>query len=87
MPDYKNKLAPDQVPASAHLTPWFDAPNRKTRRQRIVFGHWSTLGLMVRPDLVALDTGCVWGRQLTAIRLDDNRLYVQSSLEGAAEED
>ena len=87
MPDYKNKLTPDQVPACAHLTPWFDAPNRKTLRQRIVFGHWSTLGLMVRPDLVALDTGCVWGRQLTAIRLDDNKLYVQSSLEGAAEED
>jgi hypothetical protein len=42
---------------------------------------------MVRPDLVALDTGCVWGRQLTAIRLDDHKLYVQSSLEGAAEED
>lgn len=87
MPDYKNKLGPDQVPASAHLTPWFDVPHRKTLRQRIVFGHWSTLGLIVRPDLVALDTGCVWGRQLTAIRLDDNKLYMQSSLEGPAAED
>jgi bis(5'-nucleosyl)-tetraphosphatase (symmetrical) len=37
---------------------------------RIVFGHWSQLGLIVLPNLVSLDTGCVWGRQLTAVRLD-----------------
>jgi bis(5'-nucleosyl)-tetraphosphatase (symmetrical) len=35
-----------------------------------VFGHWSQLGLIVLPGLVSLDTGCVWGRQLTAVRLD-----------------
>jgi bis(5'-nucleosyl)-tetraphosphatase (symmetrical) len=37
----------------------------------VVFGHWSTLGLMLRPNLISLDTGCLWGGQLSAISLDD----------------
>lgn len=52
------------------LTPWFDVPGRRCADSRIVFGHWSQLGLIVRPDLVSLDSGCVWGRELTAVRLD-----------------
>jgi bis(5'-nucleosyl)-tetraphosphatase (symmetrical) len=52
------------------LRPWFDFENRETGDTRIVFGHWSALGLIAMPKLVSLDTGCVWGRQLTAIRLD-----------------
>jgi len=52
------------------LRPWFEADNPSWSGTRIVFGHWSALGLLVLPDLVALDTGCVWGRQLTAVRLD-----------------
>lgn len=52
------------------LVPWFDAPSRKTRDVHIVCGHWSALGLFRRADLTALDTGCVWGRALTAIPLD-----------------
>jgi bis(5'-nucleosyl)-tetraphosphatase (symmetrical) len=55
--------------------PWFDVPGRKTEDVTVVFGHWSTLGLMLRPDLVALDTGCVWGRQLTAVRLEDRAVF------------
>ncbi|MEL7187805.1 MAG: hypothetical protein AAFN50_15445, partial [Pseudomonadota bacterium] len=53
-----------------NLTPWFDAPDRRAEDSRIVFGHWSQLGLIVLPNLLSLDTGCVWGRQLTAVRLD-----------------
>ncbi len=53
--------------------PWFEAPNRKTEGVPIAFGHWSTLGLVNRPDLLALDTGCVWGGQLTAVRVDGGR--------------
>ena len=52
------------------LRPWFDATMRQWFGSRVVFGHWSALGLIVLPDLISLDTGCVWGRQLTAVRLD-----------------
>ena len=52
------------------LTPWYAVPDPEWAGTRIVFGHWSQLGLVVLPELVCLDTGCVWGRQLTAIRLD-----------------
>lgn len=51
------------------LIPWFEAPNARWRGTRIVFGHWSALGLLVRDNLIAIDTGCVWGRQLTAVKL------------------
>jgi bis(5'-nucleosyl)-tetraphosphatase (symmetrical) len=53
--------------------PWFDAPGRRTAGVPIAFGHWSTLGLVVRPDLLAIDTGCVWGGRLTAVRIDGGR--------------
>jgi len=49
---------------------WFDFDNHAWGKTRIVFGHWSQLGLIVLPNLVSLDTGCIWGRQLTAVRLD-----------------
>lgn len=52
------------------LTPWYDFEDPAWARTRIVFGHWSALGLVVLPKLISLDTGCVWGRQLTAVRLD-----------------
>lgn len=54
---------------------WFDIPSRRTRDARVVVGHWSTLGVMVRDDVVALDSGCVWGGTLTAIRLEDRSLF------------
>ncbi|MEZ5607499.1 MAG: symmetrical bis(5'-nucleosyl)-tetraphosphatase [Burkholderiaceae bacterium] len=52
-----------------HL-PWFDVPGRRTAGVPVAFGHWSTLGPVERPDLIALDTGCVWGGCLSAARLD-----------------
>jgi len=55
---------------------WFDAPGRATAGVPIACGHWATLGLIERPDLLALDTGCVWGRQLTAVRVDGGRREV-----------
>jgi len=57
-------------PARKNLLPWFEMEDRKTEQTRVVFGHWSALGLIVLPNLISLDTGCVWGRQLTAVRLD-----------------
>lgn len=58
----------DQAPPGT--LPWFDVPGRKTADTCIAFGHWSTLGLLLRPDVLSLDTGCVWGGCLTALRLD-----------------
>ncbi len=49
--------------------PWFDVPGRRTADQVVAFGHWSTLGWLNRPDLISLDTGCVWGGCLSAVRL------------------
>lgn len=58
--------------------PWFDVPQRQTQDVTVVYGHWSTLGLVLRPNLIGLDTGCVWGGKLTAVRLSD-RLLLQVS--------
>ena len=55
--------------------PWFDAPGRASRDHTLVCGHWSTLGLKLRPDLFALDSGCVWGGKLSAVRLEDRALF------------
>jgi len=61
--------------ASDAWTPWFDVPGRRSRGHPVVCGHWSALGLCIREDLLALDSGCVWGRSLTAIRLEDRKLF------------
>ena len=55
---------------------WFEAPERRTAGVPIAFGHWSTLGLVERDDLLGLDTGCVWGGRLTAVRIDGGRREV-----------
>ena len=46
---------------------WFDVPNRQTASVPVVFGHWSTVGGLCRPQLACLDTGCLWGRELSAL--------------------
>jgi bis(5'-nucleosyl)-tetraphosphatase (symmetrical) len=56
--------------APAGFMPWFEVPGRRTASARVAFGHWSTLGLIQRPDLLALDTGCVWGAQLSVAHID-----------------
>ncbi|MDB5822787.1 MAG: apaH [Herminiimonas sp.] len=53
------------------VVPWFDVPGRETRSVTTVFGHWSKMGLVLRADLIGLDTGCVWGGKLTAVNLQD----------------
>jgi bis(5'-nucleosyl)-tetraphosphatase (symmetrical) len=53
--------------------PWFDVPGRLTIGTPVAFGHWSTLGLVNRPNLLSLDTGCVWGGCLSAMRIDGGR--------------
>ena len=54
--------------------PWFDVPTRQTSDVSVVFGHWSTLGLIQRPRLLGIDSGCVWGGKLTAVCLQTRQL-------------
>jgi bis(5'-nucleosyl)-tetraphosphatase (symmetrical) len=65
--DFKAKHGATITPPG--LMPWFDVPDRRTRHAIVAFGHWSTLGWLDRTDVIALDTGCVWGGCLTAVRL------------------
>jgi bis(5'-nucleosyl)-tetraphosphatase (symmetrical) len=84
---FGHKLGLDTAPAG--YLPWYDAPDRASRDTPVVFGHWAALGLLVRDDVVCLDSGCVWGRQLTALRLE-NRQLIQcdcTEMEGTARED
>ena len=64
------KVSGGLADAPAGFMPWFDVPGRKTAGTRIAFGHWSTLGYLKRDDIVSLDTGCVWGGCLSALRLE-----------------
>lgn len=56
--------------APSGFMPWFDVPGRKTADVTVAFGHWSTLGQLQRRDVWAMDSGCVWGGCLSAMRLD-----------------
>lgn len=71
--DFKEKESASAPPGS-DLMPWFDVPGRKSADTPVVFGHWSALGLLLRPDLIGLDSGCVWGGKLSAVCLDDRSL-------------
>jgi bis(5'-nucleosyl)-tetraphosphatase (symmetrical) len=66
--ELKFKGPVDQAPKD--LVPWFRVPGRKSRQQRIVFGHWSALGYYEGDGVLSIDTGCVWGSELCAVRLD-----------------
>jgi bis(5'-nucleosyl)-tetraphosphatase (symmetrical) len=72
--DFKSKEGAAAAPAG--LRPWFTVPGRRTEGTPVAFGHWSTLGLIDRADLLAIDTGCVWGGALTAVRVDGGRREV-----------
>jgi bis(5'-nucleosyl)-tetraphosphatase (symmetrical) len=72
--DVALKGAPPAPPSQ--LRPWFEHAKRATRDARVIFGHWSALGLVQRPGILGLDTGCVWGGALTAADLDSDRPLV-----------
>ena len=78
--EFRHKAGGDAVPAG--YLPWFDVPGRASADHTLVCGHWSALGLLLRDDLLALDSGCVWGGPLSAVRLEDRRLF-QAACEGA----
>jgi bis(5'-nucleosyl)-tetraphosphatase (symmetrical) len=69
--DFKQKGAPGSQPPL--LMPWFAVPERRSKGENILFGHWSTLGFYAEQGVFCLDTGCLWGGELTALRLDGER--------------
>ena len=71
--DFAHKGLVQDIPA-AYL-PWFEVSHRASQNATIICGHWSALGLQVRDKLIALDTGCLWGGSLTAIRLQDRKVF------------
>lgn len=73
--DFSYKENTDRIPQGHY--PWFQHPQRKTRRHRIIFGHWAALGGYVdNKSLFGLDTGCVWGRSLTLMQLGTHDLFI-----------
>ena len=70
---FKLSGAPGSQPKG--LEPWYRHKNRQTRDVTVAFGHWAALGLRVRKRYLALDSGCVWGGKLTAIRLEDRKVF------------
>ncbi|NBT34311.1 MAG: symmetrical bis(5'-nucleosyl)-tetraphosphatase [Betaproteobacteria bacterium] len=77
--ELKCKAPPAQAPA--RLTPWFDHAERATSHQRVIVGHWSTLGLRISPQFIALDSGCVWRGYLSAVRLEDLAVFQQIAID------
>ena len=65
--------------------PWFDVPGRKSADHVLVTGHWSALGLKIKPKLLALDSGCLWGGHLTAVRLEDRQVFQVDCSPGEAQ--
>jgi bis(5'-nucleosyl)-tetraphosphatase (symmetrical) len=70
---------PSDLPAGCR--PWFELPERRSAGARIVCGHWAALGLRMEPGIAAIDTGCVWGQRLTALRLDDGKVFQEPARE------
>jgi len=71
--EFKFKGEPADIPKG--YLPWFDVPGRKSADTTVICGHWSALDLLLRDDLYALDSGCLWGGKLTALRLRDRRVF------------
>jgi bis(5'-nucleosyl)-tetraphosphatase (symmetrical) len=67
------KRGPESTPQG--FAPWFQHPARRSASSIVVCGHWSTLDLLLTPNMMMLDSGCVWGGALTAVRLPDRRVY------------
>lgn len=66
---------------ASHLIPWFAVPERQSKNDKIIFGHWSTLHMGDITDfkiynIYPIDTGYIWGRKLTALRLEDEKLFI-----------
>ena len=81
--EFSHKGEPANHPAG--YLPWFDVPLRMSAGSTVICGHWSALGLKVERNLLSLDTGCLWGGALTAVRLEDRRIFQVSCAELAGQ--
>jgi bis(5'-nucleosyl)-tetraphosphatase (symmetrical) len=77
--DFHDKSTPGKQ--AEGLLPWYDVAERKSQEQAIIFGHWSTLGLYQERNVHCLDSGCLWGGQLTALRLSVDGAQLRSYVE------
>jgi bis(5'-nucleosyl)-tetraphosphatase (symmetrical) len=88
--DAEGRLCPDfsgpPLLAPKGCRPWFEIPGRQTAAATVIFGHWAALGLQVGEGIACLDSGAAWGRQLTALRLDDWRIFQEPAQEPARED-
>jgi len=80
--DFREKRGAAHAPSG--FSPWFAHPQRQTASSLVVCGHWSTLGLLLAPNVLMLDSGCLWGGALTALRLPDRRVFQVPSREPVA---
>ena len=71
--EFTHHVGPVDMPEG--YMPWYEVPGRASAGTPLVCGHWAALGLMLTSDVLSIDTGCVWGRTLTALRLEDRRLF------------
>jgi bis(5'-nucleosyl)-tetraphosphatase (symmetrical) len=71
--EFTHKGSLEDIPKG--YVPWFEVPGRASASSTVVCGHWSALGLQAEANLLSLDSGCLWGRSLSAIRLEDRRVY------------
>jgi len=76
--DFDQKGAPTKLLREEGLKPWFKCENRKDIDLKIIFGHWSTLGYYQDDNVLSLDTGCLWGGELTAARIDKEEVEIVS---------
>lgn len=79
------KTKGELVNAPAGHLPWFEVPQRRSAESVLVTGHWSALGLKITPTLLALDSGCLWGGHLTAVRLEDRQVFQVPCAAGEAQ--
>ena len=71
--EFREKRGAEYAPPG--YAPWFRHENRRTASSLVICGHWSTLGLLLAPNVLMLDSGCLWGGPLTAMRLPDRRVF------------
>ena len=76
------RFAGPPAEAPPGCSPWFERPHHREPGLTVVFGHWAALGLHLAPGVIGLDTGCVWGNRLTALRLEDEALFHVENQEG-----